>query len=232
MDHERIKTLSNKFKKKSPQEILEWAVDNFWPDVAMCSSFQTNSVPLLHMISQVKHNMRVLFLDTGFHFPETLAFKEKLRKAWGLNIMELRPKMGKEEITRKFGKELYRHNPDLCCFIHKVEPLAKTLRGLGAWITGIRLTQTAQRAQANILELHPDGLVKINPLLYWTEDGFWQYMQENELPSHPLYSQGYLSIGCAPCTQPVGSGESERAGRWAGSDKIECGLHTIFPRSE
>jgi phosphoadenosine phosphosulfate reductase len=229
LDQERIIDLSKKFKNNSPQEILEWAVETFWPDVAISSSFQTQSVPLLHMISQIKPDMRILFLDTGYHFPETLTFKEELRKAWGLNVVELRPKIGRKELECQFGEELYRRDPDLCCFINKVEPLAEALRGLRAWITGIRKTQTAQRAQSSILQLHPNGLVKVNPLLYWTRDKLWQYLKEHDLPLHPLYPQGYLSIGCEPCTQPVNSGESERAGRWVGSDKTECGLHTVFP---
>ncbi|MGD8456166.1 MAG: phosphoadenylyl-sulfate reductase [Anaerolineales bacterium] len=229
LDQERINILSNKFRNIPPQQIIEWAVETFWPDVAMSSSFQTHSVPLLHMVSQIKPEMRILFLDTGFHFPETLEFKENLRKSWGLNIVDLHPKIERKEIESRFGKDLFQRDPDLCCFIHKVEPLAEALRGLRAWITGIRQGQTAQRAQASALQLHPNGLVKVNPLLPWTREEVWEYIKEHDLPLHPLYSQGYLSIGCAPCTQPVNSGEDERAGRWIGSNKTECGLHTVFP---
>jgi phosphoadenosine phosphosulfate reductase len=143
--------------------------------------------------------------------------------------VELHPKIRREELARRFGEDLYRRDPDLCCFINKVEPLTEALMGLRAWITGIRQSQTAQRAQASILQIHPNGLVKVNPLLYWTKEALWEYIQEHNLPLHPLYSQGYLSIGCAPCTQPVNSGENERAGRWVGNDKTECGLHTVLP---
>ncbi|MCD4687396.1 MAG: phosphoadenylyl-sulfate reductase [Anaerolineae bacterium] len=206
--------------------IITWAAKHYMPALAATSSFQTQSVALLHIISQVAPQTPVLFLDTGYHFPETLAYRDQLMTGFGLTLRVVRPAIDQAEQMQQHGDALYRRDPDLCCHINKVEPLQRALRDLGAWISGIRRDQTANRATAEPIEVLPDGRVKINPLVAWTHKDLWRYINRHDLPAHPLFSQGYLSVGCAPCTQPVSAGQDERAGRWSGSGKTECGLHT------
>ncbi|MBU1662348.1 MAG: phosphoadenylyl-sulfate reductase [Chloroflexi bacterium] len=221
-----METLSTAFEEKTPQEIITWAVETFCPDIAMSSSFQTQSVPLLYMVSQIEPNMRILFANTGFHFWDTLMFREHLERVWNLNIIDLRAEDSWRVFLRRFGRDLYTQDPDLCCFVHKVQPIQGALGGVKAWITGIRRDQTAHRSKATILEPQKDGLLKINPMLNWTKRDVWRYIQEYGLPEHPLLAKGYTSIGCVPCTRPVLPGEDARSGRWQGMGKTECGLHT------
>lgn len=221
-----IAQLSEEMEQKTPQEILTWAISEFAPSIAMSSSFQTQSLPLLHMTTRILPEMRVFFLDTGYHFWDSLMFREKLTREWHLNVVNLYRDPTWDVFRRRFGRELPQVDPNLCCFIHKVQPMQKALQGLRAWITGIRRDQTQTRAQAHILELQADGLIKINPLLNWNRTHIAAYATLYDLPYHPLLEKGYRSIGCAPCTRAVLPGEDERAGRWAGMGKTECGLHT------
>lgn len=222
-----LEVLNQRFETASPQEILAWAWETFNPRVAASSSFQTQSVPLLHMIAQAAPQMPIFFLDTGFHFPETLAFRDRLVRELNLNVRDLTPEMGHDQFRLQHG-DLYLRDPDMCCYINKVEPLERAMLGLEAWISGIRRDQTKERSEAAIVNRQPDGLYKISPMAVWTKRDVWQYLYDHHLPEHPLLAQGYLSIGCAPCTRPVGAGEDDRAGRWAGKDKTECGLHTVL----
>jgi phosphoadenosine phosphosulfate reductase len=178
------------------------------------------------MISQIRPQMRVFFVDTSFHFWDTLMFREQLERLWEFNIVDLRADESWRSFLRRFGRDLYDHDPDLCCFIRKVQPMQKAMKGMKAWISGIRRDQTDHRAKAKILELQENGLLKINPMLNWSKREIWKYIQEHNLPEHPLLEKGYTSIGCSPCTRPVLPGEDERSGRWKGKGKTECGLHT------
>jgi phosphoadenosine phosphosulfate reductase len=207
-----------------PEEILRWSWNTFGPLVAASSSFQTNSVPLLHMISRSAPDMPIFFLDTGFHFPETLAFRDRLVNEYGLNVQTLIAEMGHAGFLQKHG-ELHQSDPDLCCHINKVEPLDKARRGLQAWISGIRRDQTAARNGTPVFSQLRDGSYKICPLATWSRERVQHYAQTHGLPAHPLADAGYVSIGCAPCTRPVAAGEAERDGRWFGLTKTECGLH-------
>jgi phosphoadenosine phosphosulfate reductase len=223
---EKIFQLSTEMEQSTPEEILRWSLAEFSPSIAMSSSFQTQSLPLLHMTSRLMPDIRVFFLDTGYHFWDSLMFREQLTREWHLNVVNLYRDPTWDVFRRRFGRELPRVDPNLCCFIHKVQPMQKALQGVRAWITGIRRDQTANRARAHILELQPDGLIKVNPLLNWNRTHMAAYAMLYNLPEHPLLEKGYPSIGCAPCTRPVVEGEDERAGRWAGRGKTECGLHT------
>lgn len=225
MSNLNIPHLNDQFEQATPPEILRWSWQTFGPDVAASSAFQPQSLPLLHLIAQTCPELPVIFLDTGFHFPETLAFRDEIAARLGLNLVILRPAIEPSELAAQHGAGLYRRDPDLCCYINKVEPMRRAMTGRRAWISGVRREQTAHRRQLSILEPQPDGLLKIHPLLTWTGQDIWQYMDDHQLPTHPLFSQGYMSIGCAPCTRPIFSGEDERAGRWAGRQKTECGLH-------
>ena len=222
----QIERLSEEFETKTPQEILWWAVDAFWPQIALSSSFQTQSLPLLHMVSRIRRDILIFFLDTGYHFWDTLIFREQLASDWQLNVRDLYRDARWDVFMRQHQRTLPFEDPNLCCFLNKVQPMQKALKDMKAWISGIRRDQTAARTHAKILELQPDGLLKINPMLNWTSADVRRYMEANHLSSHPLSKKGYRSIGCAPCTLAVGLNVDERAGRWVGRGKIECGLHT------
>jgi phosphoadenosine phosphosulfate reductase len=211
-----------------PEEILAWAWTVLAPDVAATSSFQTQSLPLLHLIARTVPDLPVYFLDTGFHFAETLAFRDALMAHLGVRVVTLQPLLGHGGFKRQHG-ELYRTNPDLCCHLNKVEPWQQIKQGLRGWISGIRRDQTANRHDTPILTRAANGQIKVCPLAAWSEADIWRYIHRHDLPVHPLASQGYLSIGCAPCTRPVTAGEESRAGRWAGTAKTECGLHLEPP---
>ncbi len=223
---EEIEDLSLQFESASPQEIVAWAVENFSPNLALSSSFQTQSVPLLHMVKEAKADMPIFFLDTGMHFWDTLFFREHLEQIWNLNIVDLRPDEKWRRVLRHFGRDLPETDPNLCCYIRKVQPMQKAMSGLSAWITGIRRDQTENRAHAKILEYKRDGLLRIAPLLNWKLDDVLNYVSSNNLPGHPMPLSRYPSIGCKPCTRAIQIGETERAGRWDGEGKTECGLHT------
>jgi phosphoadenosine phosphosulfate reductase len=222
----KIEKFSKEFETKTPQEIIEWASDRFSPFIALSSSFQTQSMPLLHMATRIIPKLPVLFIDTGYHFWDTLMFRERIEHEWDLNIIELHRPPHWDTFMRQYARILPLEDPDLCCYLNKVQPMQSALKGYKAWISGIRRDQTAVRAKAKFLELQGDGLLKINPLLNWTKADVNRYIEEHDLPHHPLYEKGYRSVGCAPCTIAIGANDDERAGRWAGRGKVECGLHT------
>ena len=223
---DELDRLASEMESQTPQQIITWAVETFSPQIAVSSSFQTQSVPLLHMVSRIDPEMLIFFLDTGFHFWETLIFREQLQRELGLRIQNLYVDRQWKNFLDRFGRNLYDQDPDLCCYLRKVQPMQKAMTTVRAWISGIRRDQTANRRSARILELERDGLVKINPLLNWTREDVRAYMKEHDLPAHPLLEKGYRSIGCKPCTRAVAQDEDERAGRWSGKGKTECGLHT------
>jgi phosphoadenosine phosphosulfate reductase len=176
----------------------------------------------------VAPGLPVIFLDTGFHFPETLEFRDRLVREWGLNLRVYRAAGGRDEFLQRHGPDLYRRDPDLCCFVNKVEPMQRAMAGLDAWISGIRRDQSPERASVKVVERTAQGVVRVHPMARWTGRDVWRYIHEHDLPDHPLTAAGYLSVGCAPCTRPVTLGEGERAGRWRGFAKTECGLHTLL----
>ena len=169
--------------------------------------------------------MPVIFLDTGFHFPETLNFRSQLQALLNLNIIVARPAIEKSQLMAQYGQALYRKDPDLCCYINKVEPMRRALAGFEGWISGVRRDQTTNRKSLPVLEAQFASPLKIYPLLNWTRQQIYAYIKQHNLPTHPLLAQGYTSVGCVPCTRPVQPGDDERAGRWAGTGKNECGLH-------
>ena len=225
--------LNQDLEKKRPDQIVAWALAEFRGRVAVTSSFGPESGVLLHMVSQADPNTPVLFLETGYHFPETLEYKEALTKLLGLqNVMDLKadPKR-KAEVVKQYEGVPYERNPDLCCQINKVEPLDEAVKGYDAWLSGIRRHQTDFRKSIRIFEEYKKGeaeLFKVSPLANFTSREMWWYLKEHNIPKHPLYDKGYLSVGCWPCTRPVQDGDDERSGRWAGKAKTECGIHTFM----
>jgi phosphoadenosine phosphosulfate reductase len=160
-------------------------------------------------------------------------FREKIAHEWKLNIIDLHRPSRWDSYVRQNARTLPLEDPDLCCYLNKVQPMQEALTGYRVWISGIRRDQTAIRAKAKFLELQENGLLKVNPLLNWKKEDVNRYIEEHNLPHHPLYEKGYRSIGCAPCTIAIGVNDDERAGRWAGRGKVECGLHTsMFSDSE
>ena len=223
-----LSALSRRFEDVPPQDILRWTIATYAPDAVLTCSFQHEGVALAHMLQDIAPETPVVFINTGYHFPETLAYRDLLIARYGLNVREVGPALTQAEVADRHGAELYRRDPDRCCEINKIEPLRRALVGVRAWINGRRRDQASTRRALPILEELGSGLVKINPLARWTSKDTYYYLKQHEIPFHPLFEQGYTSIGCEPCTRPVLAGEDERAGRWAGRDKVECGIHTAL----
>ena len=211
----------------TPQEILGWAVDVYGDDLSLSVSFgNPEGMVLLDMLSRITDMAQVFTLDTGFLFEETVRFREEAMKRYPLPLKVLTPGLTVEEQVARYGPELYSCAPDLCCQVRKIEPQRRFLRDYGAWVTGIRRDQTAQRASTPVVAFDEYfGVAKIAPLAGWSADEIDEYVRRNDVPLNPLLSMGYRSIGCEPCTRPVAPGEDARAGRWPDMDKTECGLH-------
>jgi phosphoadenosine phosphosulfate reductase len=213
-------------------EILRWAVASV-PRFAVTSSFGADSAVLLHLVSIVEPDVPVLFLETGFHFPETVRYRRELVDQLGLrDLRDLKPVLTVAQQAGEHGGGLYLRDPDACCEIRKVEPLNRALRDFDGWASGVRREQTEERADTPIVKrVTREGreLLKISPLARWTTAEIEEHIERHGLPRHPLAEAGYPSIGCAPCTRAVAPGEDARAGRWAGSAKTECGIHIELP---
>jgi phosphoadenosine phosphosulfate reductase len=199
-------------------------------DVLFTSSFGAQSGVLLHLWSTVAKQRPVVFIDTGFLFPETLAYRDELAKRLGLTVDVLRPDIANADLVARYGTDIQRRDPDFCCGLNKVAPLAPLRENARAWISGLRRDQSKTRQDVPILER--DGhLVRVHPIATFTRNDVAAYLERHGIPEHPLVKRRYLSIGCAPCTRAAVEGEDERAGRWAGSSKTECGLHVRTPKS-
>ncbi len=225
-----LEAANRELEQATPEAILAWAWKTYQPDVILTCSFQHDGVVLAHMLRQIAPQVPVVFLNTGFHFPETLAYRDEIVRRFDLKLVELHPIMPREEFARKHGLDFYARNPDLCCHINKVEPLRRYLPGVRAWINGRRRDQAFTRQGLPVVERYQDGLVKVNPLAAWTSRDTFYYLQRHGIPTHPLFEKGYASIGCEPCTRPILPGEHERDGRWAGQAKTECGIHTALTK--
>jgi len=232
--HEKLKALgivalNGMFDEMDAVGVLRYAVSDVLPaDLAVVSSFGADSAVLLHMVAQVDPAMPVYFLETGKHFPETLAYVEQLKTHLGLtNVRAIHP--DPKDIARfDPNGDLWETDPDSCCHIRKTEPLEPITAQYGGWVTGRKRYQTRERGVLPHFELTSDDRVKVNPLAYFSDADVIEYRRQHALPEHPLYAQGYKSIGCAPCTSAVADGEDPRAGRWRGLNKKECGIHFDF----
>lgn len=192
------------------------------------SSFQTHSIPLLHTLSTSGLDIPIYFLHTGFHFPETLAFRNEITERLNLNLINISSPVSKVGQKDAQGKFLYASDPDRCCYLNKVLPLEPVLQSHDVWINGVRKEQTGFRESLNEEEKGAFDTIRYHPILDWTSKMIWEYRKEFDLPEHPLDSKGYLSIGCVPCTRKFDPEQGERGGRWTGLTKEECGIHTEF----
>lgn len=212
---DELAAINEGFESAPASAVIRWAVDTFGDAVVLAASFE--DIVLIDLVTKVVPAVEVVFLDTGAHFPETLSFVDDVRVRYQLNLTVTKP--GPEAAAHPCGTEQ-------CCQFRKVEPLRRALAGKRAWLTSLKRSDGPTRADAAIVSWDPSfGLVKVNPLATWTDRDIASYLADHGLPVHPLVPRGYRSIGCAPTTRPVSEGEDPRAGRWAGLEKSECGLH-------
>jgi phosphoadenosine phosphosulfate reductase len=206
------------------ETILRWAIDQF--GAALCVATSMADAVLVHMASSIRASVDVIFLDTGYHFPETLATRDQVAARYPVRMLSITPRQTVAEQDSLFGPELFGRDPDACCGLRKVEPLRRALEPYHAWVSGIRREETESRRGARVVEWDANrSIVKVNPLAAWTDEQVDAYITEHDIVVNPLIAAGYPSIGCVPCTRRVGAGEDPRSGRWAGSGKNECGLH-------
>jgi phosphoadenosine phosphosulfate reductase len=222
----QLRHLNNLFRDRSAQALLSWATTYFGQKAVLTCSFGgASGMVLLDMVARLGRGTPVIFLDTGLLFPETYALAEAASRRYGVRIEHRSPALTLEEQDRQEGESLYARDPDRCCGLRKVTPLAEVLHPYRGWISGIRRDQSATRADTELLQWSSrHQILKINPLAFWTNRQVWNYISANDVPYNPLLDQGYPSLGCAPCTRQS-SGADPRAGRWTGFAKSECGIH-------
>lgn len=190
------------------------------------SSFQSHSIPLLHIIAEIDSSIPIYYLNTGFLFPETLEFKDELSELLGLNFIGIESHVPKSQQRDMNSQLLFTSDPDYCCYLNKTKPLEPLLSSYDIWVNGVRKDQNANRARMKEEERTPQGALRYHPMLEWTSKDIYDYRKMANLPAHPKEQEGYLSIGCEPCTRKMSLGEDERISRWFGMNKVECGLHT------
>ncbi len=208
-------------------DILKWACQEYKDDLVYACSFGAEGIVLIDLIHKINPKSRIVFLDTGLHFPETYELIDKVKKRYpSMNIDMVKPKMSLEDQARWYGEELWQDNPNLCCHLRKIVPLQEVLSEAKAWISGLRREQSITRSQTQYINKDEKfHKIKICPLIHWTWQDVQTYIELNQLPYNSLHDKSYPSIGCYPCTQPAASESDSRAGRWAGHAKNECGLH-------
>ena len=218
---------SERLEKATPQQILRWAVDRFAPRFTMATAFGPEGMTIIHMLAEIAPETPIFNLETGYQFKETLELRERVKEKYGIEVEFKYPDTTVEEYEAAHGGPLYRTDPNQCCFDRKLRVLHKAAKGQYAWASAIRRDQSPDRAKAPIVGWDRKfQLVKVSPLANWTKKEVWGLINEHGIPYNALHDQGYPSIGCWPCTRSVALGEDERAGRWSGFQKTECGLHS------
>ncbi len=227
-----LPSLNQMFETADPRKIVDWAAAQFGDDLVMSSSFGAESAVLLHLATRVRPNIRIIYVDTGYLFPETHRFMEELRLRLDLNVWTYRTLNDPIAYLHKAGEEnpAWRKDIDSCCAANKIEPFVRAMKDLSpkAWLRGIRRQQAETRKEKPFIEWSARYQCHaISPILNWGSRELHEYLKSHDLPYHPLWDKGYASIGCNPlsCTRPIGEGEDARAGRWAGQDRIECGIN-------
>jgi phosphoadenosine phosphosulfate reductase len=221
----RLSLTEEEIEQLPAEEVLRWASEEFGDRLCLSCSWQKQSSVLVHMVSELELDVDIVELDTHLFFKESYETRERLVERYGLTLIVPNVITIAEQHKHE-GPNLWETNPDRCCHIRKVEPLIQALRPYDAWVSGIRREQSPSRAGARKVERSERyGVWKVQPLADWSEKDVWRYILQNDIPYNPLHDVGYRSIGCIPCTRPTRPDEEERAGRWAGSDKLECGIH-------
>lgn len=222
---EEVDSIQHRFEESL--DVLKWAYSEYGDELIYACSFGAEAIVLLELINKVKQDAKIIFLDTDLHFKETYQLIERVKNQYPkLKIVKVKPKLTLEKQAKIYGDQLWKHNPNLCCNIRKVEPLAEQLDSVSAWISGLRREQSETRRHTNYINKDDKfEKVKICPLIHWTWKDVWTFILENNLPYNQLHDQGYPSIGCEKCTVPASNETNLRSGRWVGLDKTECGLH-------
>jgi phosphoadenosine phosphosulfate reductase len=222
----RLEDAARELASATPQKILEWAFAEYGDQISIATGFGAEGAALIDIAAKLNPRLQVFFLDTDFLFPETYELRRRLEERYRITIQGFKTAITPEVQEQFYGDNLWARDPDLCCRLRKLEPLKAALEGRKAWVTAIRRDQTPARANAQVVEWDRRwNLAKVNPLASWSKRDVWRYISQNKVPFNALHSEGYSSIGCTHCTRPVEIGEDERAGRWAGFAKTECGLH-------
>ena len=229
-----LREFSERFEQAPPTEVLHWAWQEFGLRAAIGTSFQGAGLVIIHHAVTAGLPLPVFTIDTGLLFSETNDLKSRLEDFFGIQIEALVPELSLSQQEAELGKRLWERQPDLCCTVRKVVPLQKKLAELEAWVTGLRRDQSSARSGTQVLELYEfdrireKQILKINPLAALSRDDVWHYIRKHCIPYNPLHDRGFRSIGCRPCTRAVVSGQDDRAGRWIGFEKTECGIHTFM----
>ncbi len=215
---------SEQLENCSAQDVLRWAIDEF--DDRVCIAASMENAVLIHMAATIRPRVPVVFIDTGYHFAETLAVRDAVAAAYDVEVVTLRPAQSVDEQDRTLGPRLHERDPDRCCALRKLKPFYDGLSRYDAWLSGVRRDETSNRRGMRVVEWDAHRQkIKVNPLVSWRQEDVDRYVEQHGLVVHPLLKRGYPSIGCRPCTSPVASGEDPRSGRWRGTSKTECGLH-------
>jgi phosphoadenosine phosphosulfate reductase len=222
-----LQAASSRLESAQPWEILAWTAQRFGAGFAVATAFGAEGMLIIHWLAKYAPQTPIFNLETGYQFPETLAMVDRVRHRYGLDIELVRPELSVPQYEQLHGGPVHSHSPDQCCRDRKLVPLRRRLEGVTAWASAIRRDQSPDRSVVPIVGWDRKfGLVKVSPLANWTKRQVWQTIVAENVPYNPLHDQGYPSIGCQPCTRCILAGEDERAGRWAGSKKTECGLHS------
>ena len=220
--------INGRLDHATPQEILRWAVETYYPKLTMATAFGPEGCAILHMLAEIEPKVRVFNLETGYQFAETLELRDRIAERYGIEVELVRPRDSVAEFEARHNGPLYVVDPDRCCRERKIVPLREAVVGYDAWISAIRADQSGDRSRSSVVGWDAKfQLAKVNPLLRWTKRDVWAFLVTNKVPYNPLHDQGYPSIGCWPCTRAVNQGDDDRAGRWAGQAKTECGLHSL-----
>jgi phosphoadenosine phosphosulfate reductase len=214
-----------RFADRPAAEVLAWAGQTFGPGLVLASSMADTH--LVHLTQTVVPGIDVLFLDTGYHFPETIGTRDAVGAVYDVNLISVLPRQTVAEQDAEYGAKLHDRDPERCCALRKVEPLERGLSTYTAWINGMRRVDAPTRKDIRTVDFDAKrGMVKISPIAAWTDEDVREYVEQHGVLVNPLFEDGYTSIGCAPCTRRTAPGEDPRSGRWAGFSKTECGLHT------
>jgi phosphoadenosine phosphosulfate reductase len=227
-DPQQMRTLAeqaaNELENAPAEDVIRWATDTFGDRICITSSM--SDAVIVHLASAVRPGIDVLFLDTGYHFPETIGTRDAVAAVYPVNLVNVTPSRTVAEQDAELGPRLYGRNPDLCCYLRKVEPLERSLANYDAWFTGVRREETLSRRSTRVVEFDEKRQkIKVNPIVAWTSEQVDEYIATNGVLVNPLVYEGYPSIGCRTCTLRVAPGADPRSGRWAGTGKTECGIH-------